>query len=90
MQYSILSLKRRFEDYETLGALFRETKSRILQNTLVEKIWKFLIDILDTILCGIGVDWELLIQKIIDTNENIEDQIRKCFYWLTPIELKHS
>jgi hypothetical protein len=36
--YTILSLYKRFEDYETLGGLFRGTQAEIIEKTLCERI----------------------------------------------------
>ena len=42
MNYMVLNLKKRFEDYETLGELFKHSKELILEQTLVEKIWEII------------------------------------------------
>ena len=38
ISYMMLSLHKRFDDYETMGKVFRAFKNEILEITLVEKL----------------------------------------------------
>jgi hypothetical protein len=77
MSYMVLSLKKRFEDYETLGELFRHTKELLLEKNMVEKIWVIIIDLYLLVFSELGVDMNLFIQKMIEMKENIEEYIKK-------------
>ncbi|MBL4861400.1 MAG: transposase [Crocinitomicaceae bacterium] len=79
MNYAILSLRKRFEDYETLGILFREVQRELIEMTLIEKIWKFMIEIFNVLLAELGVDWEVFMSKIIQNQSLINECILKAF-----------
>ena len=72
MNYMVLSLRKRFEDYETLGELFKHTKELILEKNLVEKIWEIIIELYIQIFSELGADLDFFIQKIIRMKENLE------------------
>jgi hypothetical protein len=36
----MLCLRKRFDDYETMGEVLRDFKNELLEITLVEKLWK--------------------------------------------------
>lgn len=79
MNYMVLALKKRFEDYETLGMLFRDIKEQLLENTLVERIWIILIELYTIVLAELGVDWEMFIEKLINNQKELNNQIKSTF-----------
>jgi hypothetical protein len=66
--HTILTLQRRFEAYETLGELFRETQQQLLELTLWERIIKAFIRMLRELSEIISIDIEATIEKIITSN----------------------
>ena len=44
MQYNILCTVKRFEAYETIGALFRETTGNTLELSAADRIWELILD----------------------------------------------
>jgi hypothetical protein len=38
----MLSLRKRFDDYEIIGEVFRDFKNELLEITLVEKLWQII------------------------------------------------
>ena len=44
LQYNILSLVKRFNDYETIGGLFREVEKGSLELTIAERIWEVIME----------------------------------------------
>lgn len=70
MNYAILALRRRFEDYETIGQLFRHCKEFILEQSIVEKIWKMFNNIMNSFLPKLGADLEKVMLQIIE-DENL-------------------
>ena len=64
MNYMLLSLRKRFDDYETLGVLFKNVKEQLLEDTIVEKVWNILIEIYAHLLADLGVDWECFINYL--------------------------
>lgn len=71
MNYMVLALKKRFEDYESIGGLFRELKSAMIELTLVAKIWKLLMHVFIPILADFGLDWEEFTRKTIQDTERV-------------------
>jgi hypothetical protein len=76
MNYMVLSLRKRFEDYETLGELFKHTKELLLEKNLVEKIWEIIIELYVQIFSELGVDLDFFIQKIVEMKESIEEYMK--------------
>jgi len=71
IQYNILSVAKRFTDYESLGELFRKTNAETIQLTVAEKIWKLIIELLNDIAEILEIDIETLIEKLIADNEKL-------------------
>ena len=63
LQYNILSLAKRFSDYETIGELFRGTVADAQEMTFAERIMEFFLEIAAELeeICGCDTD------KLIDT-----------------------
>ncbi len=76
MNYMVLSLKKRFEDYETLGELFRHAKEIILEKNLVDKIWEIIAELYIMVFSELGVDMDIFVQKIIEMKESIDEYIK--------------
>ncbi len=66
--HTILTLQRRFEAYETLGELFRDTQQQLLELTLWERILKIFIKMLNELLEVLNLDIEATIEKIMTSN----------------------
>ena len=47
IQYNIFSLAKRFESYETIGQLFSETKDQLLDWTIAQRLWAFILELLE-------------------------------------------
>jgi hypothetical protein len=67
--YTILTLYKRFEAYETLGALFRNTQREMLEKTLCERIALVFIKIVADLLEILSVDVEESIRRIIASKQ---------------------
>ena len=68
MQYNVLCTVKRFEAYETLGALFRETTAGTLELSAAEKIWELILDTILEIAEIISADASELLSAVIDEN----------------------
>ena len=76
MNYMVLSLRKRFEDYESLGELFKHTKELLLEKNLVEKIWEIIIELYIQIFSELGVDLDFFIKKMVEMKESIEEYMK--------------
>ena len=69
LQYNILSVAKRFSDYETIGELFRGTKDDAMEVAIAQRILEFIIEIAAELedICGSDTD------RLIDSLINIPD-----------------
>ena len=68
MQYNILCTVKRFEAYETLGALFREVTADTLELSVTDRIWELILDTILEIAEIISADASELLSAVIDVN----------------------
>ena len=68
MQYNILCTVKRFEAYETLGALFRDVVGNTLELSVTDRIWELILDTILEIAEIISADASELISAVIDVN----------------------
>jgi hypothetical protein len=45
LQYNLFSVIKRFESYESFGAMFRQAKSETIELNVKERIWLIIIEI---------------------------------------------
>lgn len=76
MTYMVLSLRKRFDDYESLGKLFSSLKEFFLEATIIEKIWNFIIEFFNSIFSELGVDLAAFMNLLIDNQEKVIGLIR--------------
>jgi hypothetical protein len=67
--YTILSLYKRFESYETLGTLFRDTQQEMLEKTLYERIELVLLQILGELLECLCIDVEETLYRLTSSGQ---------------------
>jgi hypothetical protein len=75
LQHNLLSVVKRFNDYETLGELFREAQKNTLQITIAERIWLIITEIAAKLSEILETDTELLMRKIFSENETLTKYI---------------
>lgn len=71
IQYILLTLKKRFDQYETRGEIFKNTTEQIGERRLHIRLWELLVVIMRAILETLGViieDIDIAITKIINQN----------------------
>ena len=73
--YIILALNKRFEDYETMGALFRNTRHVMLEKTLCERIELVILKILRDLLEILSIDVETTLYKLMSSEKASRDVI---------------
>lgn len=66
MQYNILCTVKRFEAYETIGALFRETTTGTLELSASDRIWELILDTILEIAEITSADASELLSAVID------------------------
>jgi hypothetical protein len=67
--YTILTLYKRFEAYETMGILFRNTQAEMIEKTLCERIAGVFIKIVTDLLEIFSIDVEESISRIISSKD---------------------
>jgi len=73
--YTILSLYKRFEAYETLGGLFRNTQKELLEKTLCERIETVILKILRDLLEILSVDVEETLYRLTSSDKTSREII---------------
>ena len=68
MQYNILCTVKRFEAYETIGALFRDVTGNTLELSAADRIWELILDSILEIAEMISADASELLSAVIDVN----------------------
>lgn len=71
VQYNILSAIKRFNDYETVGELFRAVQKDAIKLTISEQIWLIIIEIVIELSEILNIETELLMEKIFAENEKL-------------------
>jgi hypothetical protein len=71
----MLSVVKRVDDYETLGALFRESQKNTLEMGLNERIWLFIKGLVQKIAEIFERDHDYLTEMIITDNQYIAKYI---------------
>src|SRR5690554_2174680 len=71
--YTILSLYKRFQAYETLGALFRDTREEMLEKTLCERIELVILKILRDLLELLCIDIERTLYKLTSSEKTSQE-----------------
>jgi hypothetical protein len=72
--YTILTLNKRFQAYETLGALFRDTQIEMLEKTLCQRIEMVILKILRDLLEIFSIDVEQTLYRL-TSSEKIDKKI---------------
>ena len=82
ISYMMLSLRKRFDDYETMGEVFRDFKNELLEITLVEKLWQIIEILYQEIFAELGVDWEIFLDKLAENENSIKKLVHIHFDFL--------
>ena len=71
LQYNILSVAKRFSDYETIGGLFREISNETVQLSVSQQIWGLMQEFVNYIANAFG----LLDEEVYDVVINKSDEL---------------
>jgi hypothetical protein len=71
VQYNLLSVVKRFNDYETLGELFRASQKDALKLTISEQIWLIITELIAELSEIFNIDTEMLMEKLFSENEKL-------------------
>lgn len=66
LQFNILSMVKKFSDYETIGGLFREFQKDALMITVADRLWLALVEILTLVADTFNIEIEDILCKLID------------------------
>lgn len=76
MQYNILCTVKRFESYETIGALFAEVTDASLELSVTDKIWELILDVILEIAELISADASELLCALVYNNPKFHKLFR--------------
>jgi hypothetical protein len=83
LQYNIFSIVKRFDCYETFGALFRQAKTETREITIKEHIWLIIKELLNVISIYFDVDIDFLMLNIITDNEKFINILNPKIFKMT-------
>lgn len=85
--HTVLTLEKRFNAYQTMGALFRETQQQLLSQTLWERINEVILDLIRFLLELCEIDIDELMERIL-SNEAYEQEYTAMINVLKMIKSK--
>jgi hypothetical protein len=71
LQYNLFSVVKRFESYESFGALFRAAKAEILELNVKERIWLIIKEIITALSDYFEIDIEFVTKHILSDNKQL-------------------
>ena len=66
--YMMLSLKKRFQAYDTIGGVFRDVQHEIIEDTLADKLFGLFVELVSSILCRLEINPVDFIRIMLDEN----------------------
>ena len=72
MQYILLALHKRFESYETIGGVFKNSKQAMLELTLYDRILEIFLKIMRELVELLEIDYETIIEKLLDKDSSAQ------------------
>ena len=74
--YILLSLRYRYEHYETMGELYRSINSEVLRETLDKRLWGLFVELLLTVAILLNTDADELMEKML-ANPQVANMLSK-------------
>jgi hypothetical protein len=71
LQYNLFSVVKRFECYQSLGALFRYSKEETLEITVKERLWLIIVEFVTVFAKYCDFDSDFLLKNIIAENQEL-------------------
>lgn len=71
LQYNILSLAKRFSDYETIGGLFEDVTKDTLKLSVTDRIWNTIMKVAGKIAIWFNLEDKTIIDKLTETGLGI-------------------
>ena len=56
IQYIMLTVKKRFGDYESKGTLFRELEEKVIEYTLAQRLWGLFLEVIVDLMAEFNID----------------------------------
>jgi len=70
IQYILLALHKRFESYETIGGVFRNTKEAMLELTLADRILEMFLAIMKELVELLDLNYEIVFERLLNKNSS--------------------
>jgi len=71
LQYDILSVVKRFMDYETIGELFRQAAQDSHELTISERIWHAILEFVAAIAKVFSIDDEEVLEALVNESDEL-------------------
>lgn len=89
MNYTLLTLIKRFNECESVGIMFKRFKDTLLAHTLEIKLWELFTTLYIKILAGLGVQWEIFASSL-TSDDTILNSIKQGFEFLLEIKPQNT
>ena len=89
MNYTLLTLIKRFNECESVGIMFKRFKDTLLAHTLEIKLWELFTTLYIKILAGLGVQWEIFATSL-TSDDSILNSIKQGFEFLLEIKTQNT
>ena len=66
--YMMLSLKKRFQNYDTIGGVFRDVQHEMIEDTLSDKLFGLFIELVSSILCRLEINPTEFVRIMLEEN----------------------
>lgn len=71
LQYNLLSVAKRYSDYETIGGLFKDLRQEGIELIVTERIWGALQEMVQMIIELTGDDEQITLDLLINRSEKL-------------------
>lgn len=72
VRYNLMAYIKRFHDYETIGALFKEIHLGVKELTVVEYLWETIVEVVAVVADMFSLDDEQVMSQILSDNPRFQ------------------
>jgi len=87
--HTVLTLEKRFNSYQTMGALFRETQKQLLEQTLWERLNIIIVEIIRFLMDVCDIDLDEIMERIF-SSEKYENEYTVMITALKTIQVENA
>jgi hypothetical protein len=90
IRYVLLSLSKRFSDYETFGRLFEAHSKQAIQYTMAERIWGLVLELIEQLCEVFETTPEQVLEKLLNTEGKQQKKLEMILQRLLELEKENQ